>query len=69
MKNLSLVMLCLLLLCSCKADLPQEGSSPSAADEESLPADSTHGSVVGRGIHAELFGAIGSARRVSHSSL
>ncbi|MBO7157309.1 MAG: hypothetical protein J6W31_01770, partial [Clostridia bacterium] len=40
MKNLSLVMLCLLLLCSCKADLPQEGSSPSSADEESLPAAS-----------------------------
>ncbi len=38
MKNLFLVTLCLLLLAGCKADLPQEGSSPSSADEESLPA-------------------------------
>ena len=40
MKNLFLVMLCLLLLAGCKADFLQEGSSPSAADEESLPAAS-----------------------------
>lgn len=47
MKNLFLVMLCLLLLAGCQADLPQEGSSPSSADEESLPAVSVEESYGG----------------------
>ena len=54
MKNLFHVMLCLLLLAGCQADLPQEGSSPSSADDESPPAVSVEESY-GEDIDCELY--------------